>query len=191
VAHADLDDPQPQLAGTGQHLRVDEEVCAVRQELRERLPPEHLQSTVAVAHPRADQPADEVVVAPREEPPPPRVLPTHAVADDHGGLVGQGSEALQVGKVELAVGVGEGDQVTAGGLEAGAQGRPVAAVDVVPQQPDARPLPSDLGDDGGGLIAAAIVHDEDFVIPGEAGQGVVGFGDGLGDAGGFVVGGED
>ena len=88
--------------------------------------------------------------------------------------------------MELAIGVGEGDPVIPGGLEPGPQGGPVAAVLRVAEQPDAGAVPGGRAHGLRRPVAAAVVHDQDFVGVPEPGQGVVRLGDGLADAGRLV-----
>ena len=113
----------------------------------------------------------------------------NARAGDDVGTLGQRQHAPEVVDVELAVGVGEGDEVEPGRLEAGAQRRPVAAVALVAEQADVRPACRLVGGDQGGGISAAVVDDEDLMVVTQAGEGVVGLGDGLAETGLFVIGG--
>jgi hypothetical protein len=102
-----------------------------------------------------------------------------------------GSIRPQVVQAELAVGVGEGDEAEPRRLEAGPQRRPVAAVVPVAEQADLREARRLGGGDGGGGITAAVIDDEDLVVVTQAREGVVSLGDGLGQAGLFVVGGQN
>ena len=107
---------------------------ALRQQSGQGVAAKHLQGAIAVADAGADQPADDLVVTPGKEPSPPRVLPVDPPANRDGSGVKQVNQAFEVGEIELAVGVGEGYVVAAGGFEPGSQGRPVAAVGLMPQQ---------------------------------------------------------
>ena len=75
--------------------------------------------------------------------------------------------------MELTIGVGEGDQLKFRGLKSGAQGSAVAAIRFVAQQAYMGSLGGKFFDDRGSAVTAAIVHDKDFVIGGESGQGKV------------------
>src|SRR5437879_4184906 len=90
--------------------------------------------------------------------------------------------------MKLAVRIGEGDARAARGRETGAQGGAVAAIAVMPHEPNVRAIAHRLGGDGGGAIAAAVIDDDHFVNDAEPTQGIIGFRDGPADAGFFVVG---
>ena len=93
--------------------------------------------------------------------------------------------------MELAIRVGERDLVEAGRLEAGPQRRAVATVLGVAQQPHPGPAAGHFLHCCRRTVAAAVVHDQDFVMPPQPGEGVVRLGNRLADACFFVVGGDD
>ena len=138
VRHRHLGHRVARVAAPGSASRCSRRTRGLRQQVRQHFAPEHLQAQSHVAHAGAEQRPGEPVVAPREEPPPPRVLAVGPVAGDDRVLVRQRGESAEVGQVELAVGVGERDQLEPRRLEAGAQRRPVAAVRAVPEQPRVR-----------------------------------------------------
>src|SRR5439155_25916474 len=119
---------------------------------------------IAVTDSRTDQPADELVVAPGKEAPPPRVLSADAVADDDRLPAARGNETFQLGEIELPVRVRERDPLAPRGLEASPQRRAITAVAAVPQQAHARPFARQVCDDRGRVVATAIVDDQDFVV---------------------------
>src|SRR5205823_638098 len=61
---AGLGDLDAEQASTGQHLRVDEEATGFGQDALERLAPEDLEGAVDIADARAQQAANDTVIAP-------------------------------------------------------------------------------------------------------------------------------
>src|SRR5262249_14869916 len=144
----------------------------------------HFQGTIAVADPGPEEESGQLVVTPGEEAALPRVLAADAVADCQRGVVGEGEQEVQVGQVKLAIRIGEGNPVKTGRLEPGAQGGAIPAVFGVPQQAYVWARLSRLLDLRGGIVLAAVVHDQDFVTAAETRQGIIGLGDRLSDAAG-------
>jgi hypothetical protein len=191
VADADLHQWEAAQPGAGEHFRVDEKAGSLGQQLGQRLLAEYLQRAVAIADARPQQRPHQQVVTPAQKAPPPAIPAVGAVADGQGILVGQGDEGGKVAQIKLAIRVGERDAVKPGSVKPGAQGRPVAAVRFMAEQAHARPAGGGLGDHVGRVIAAAVVHDEDFVVADDAGEGLVRLLDGPADVAGFVVRGND
>jgi hypothetical protein len=92
VTHAGLRHTEAEAAGLRQHLGVDQETITLWQDLFEGVLAEDLQGAVAVANAGPEQCPHQVVVTPGEEPPPPRVLAGHAVADGDRLFVGEGKQ---------------------------------------------------------------------------------------------------
>ena len=99
--------------------------------------------------------------------------------------------ALQFGQVELAVGIGEGDQLKCGHLKTAAQRGPVAAIALVAQEPHMAIGRGRACHDGAGGVGAAVVHDNDLIVGGEQGQSRIRLLDRLLDGFGLVSGRED
>ena len=98
----------------------------------------------------------------------------------------------EVGDLELAVAVGEGDELVAGGAEAGAECRAVAEVGrVVDGADDVRMGGRELVGDLGGPVLRAVVDGDDLELVGEGRQGRQGFRDEGLEVGLFVVRGEE
>jgi len=115
MAHTDFGDAQTLLASARQHFRVHEEPAACGENLGQRLAPKDLQGTVDVANRGAEQGPRQQVVAARIKLAQPRILAIDAIADRDRMLVGELNERTEVGKEELAIGVGEGDALAARG----------------------------------------------------------------------------
>ena len=114
-------------------------------------------------------------------------MPILTIADSDGTAVGQRQQTGQVGEVELTIGVGEGDALEGGGLEARAESGAVASIIAVPQEPNVGTRRGQLLDDGGGAVLAAVVHNQDFVVRHKSAEGVVGFLDRTANTRFFVV----
>ena len=94
----------------------------------------------------------------------------------------------QVGNPELAVAVGERDQVVACGAKPAAHGRAITLVDLVMNDPDARRrLAASRRRSRGVRVAAAIVDADDLELVGELGQLLQRLGDKCLDVLGFVM----
>src|SRR5207302_2734154 len=82
-----------------------------------------------------------------------------------------GDEAAEVGDLELAIAVGEGDEAISGGSESGPQGSAVAEVRRVVDGPNLRMRRRELVGEGRRFVARAVVDDDDLVLVRKAGQG--------------------
>src|SRR5262245_22151917 len=127
---------------------------------------EDLQGAVTVADTRPEQGAGQRVVAPGKKAARPGVLAPDAITDGDGMLLGEAEERGKVGKMELTIGVREGDAVETRRLEAGAQCSAVAAVGHVAEQPHTGPASGLVKHDGSGVVVAAVINDKDFVLVG-------------------------
>ena len=92
------------------------------------------------------------------------VLTVDAVTGDDVILVDQIDEWREFVDVELAVTVGVEDPLFCRGTEAGLEGGAVALVDWMLDEADVGGLLGEFLRDLGGLIRAAVVNDDDFVI---------------------------
>ncbi len=131
VRDADLDDGPVGGAELDDHLGREEGAAGLDPEPLERLAAEELAGAVDVGDLEAEEdPVGEAIGA-GVEGADERVGALDPEADDDVGGVGlgqAGGQAAEVGDLELAVAVGEGDEVVAGGREAGAEGGAVAEV---------------------------------------------------------------
>src|SRR5438874_1369917 len=100
-------------------------------------------------------------------------------------------QAGEILKMKLAIGVAKGHSVEARGRETGPQSCAVAPILRMSQEAYARSASGFLMNDTRRFITASVIYYEDFIICGEARKGFVRLGDGLADAGGFVVRGKD
>ena len=89
----------------------------------------------------AEQGTRQEVVAARVEFAQPRVLAIRAISDRDRMVLRQRQQANEVGEIELAVRIGEGDTDAAGRLEPGPQRPRVTEVPVMRTPPHARPRP--------------------------------------------------
>ena len=114
--HADLDDRPAGGVQLDQQLGREERAARLDRDPRQRLAPEQLAGAVDVADLEAEPDPDREPVQPGVDRPDERVRPLDPVADDGVGLVGlaeAGGEPAEVRDPELAVAVGERDELVA------------------------------------------------------------------------------
>ena len=116
--HADFDHGQTLLPGSRDHFGVHEEVIALWQQRRKLVAMKNLQGTIDIAERAAEQYPDHTVVTPGEESSPDSLPPVDSVTADDIVLPCQRQHRPQLGQVELAIGIGETDQVEDRRLEA-------------------------------------------------------------------------
>src|SRR5262245_28217790 len=87
VPHTCFRDFEAQLPGASEHLRVDKEAVRLGQKATKSFLAKDLQSTVTIAHAGSEQGSCESVIAPRKEPPLPRILAVDSIADGNVLLV--------------------------------------------------------------------------------------------------------
>ena len=112
--------------------------------------------------------------------------------DEAGIGADQIEQAGQLGDIVLAVAIGVEDEVLGGGVKAAAQGAAVAAILGMGDDAQAGAiLGAQLIENGGGIVVAAIVDHDDFVIGHVELERVERLGEQLGQRGGVVVGREE
>ena len=139
VRDADLDDRPARGAQLDEQLGREERAARFDPDALERLAPEELAGAVDVGDREPEEDPVGEPVGPRVERPDERVGALDPEADDDVGRVGlgqAGGQPAEVGDLELAVAVGEGDELVAGGPEPGAERRAVAEVGRVVDDPD-------------------------------------------------------
>ena len=195
VGHADLDDRPAGRVQLDQQLGREERAARLDRDPREGVTPEQLAGAVDVADLEAEPDPVGEPVQPGVDRPDERVRPLDPVADDGVGLIGlaeAGGEPAEVRDPELAVAVGERDELVAGGPEAGQQRRAVAEVRRVVDGPDdAGVRRGQLVGDRAGRVARPVVHDDDLEHLGERRQGLERLRDELADVGLLVMGREE
>jgi hypothetical protein len=191
VAHAQLGDARAGLVGEGDELGAHHGAVRGERQRPHELAAHELEGAVDVAQRHVEDAADEHVPRGRVERAVRRVGAVQAVAGDDVRRRRQRDEARELRQVELQVGVGQEDPLQAGGRQAGAHGRAVAAVAVVDQHAHPRV--------GGGagvgqrarVVGAAVVDDDDLVRVGNKLARRRRLVDGALDVLGLVVAGED
>ena len=107
---------------------------------------------------------DEFCPCPAIEFPQQRVFSVDPVTGDDVVLIGQLDEGREFIDVELSVAVGVEDPLFFRGVEAGLQGGAIPLVDRMLDESDVGGLLGEFLCDLGGLIGAAVIHDNHFVI---------------------------
>ena len=168
---ADLDDGPAGGAELDDHLGREEGAAGFDPEPFERLAPEELAGAVDIGDREAEEDAVGEAIGARVGDPQRRVGALDPEADDDIGAVRLGQprgQAADVGDLELAVAVGEGDELVAGGSEAGAKRGAVAEVGRVVDDAD------DVGVGGGegvgerrGAVLGAVIDRDDLEGVGE------------------------
>ena len=175
MRHADLGDRPAGLAELDQQLRREEGAARLDPDALERLAPEQLAGAVHVGDPEAEEDPVRQPVGARVGDADERVGALDPEADDDVGVVRlrqSSREAAEVGDAELAVAVGEGEELVARGLEARAEGAAVAAVDlVVDDADDVRVGGGEPVRDLPGAVLRAVVDGDDLEGLGERRQG--------------------
>jgi hypothetical protein len=95
----------------------------------------------------------------------PAIFPVDPKTHRHWGFLGQEEQLPQVVQVELAIGIGKRYPTETCRLEPGTQRGSVPSISLMADQPHARPLPDFECDSIGGGVAAAVVNDDDLILP--------------------------
>src|SRR6516162_6096990 len=152
---------------------------------------EDLEGTVQVVDLAAQEEADQGVIAPGHESPPCRILAVDAIATGDVITFAQGQHVLQIVEVELAVGIGEGDEIQGSRLKARAQGCAVPEITRMLHEPYMRIGPGFDANQVRRAIRAAVVDYKDLVVGGDRRQSRFGLSDGLSNRLAFVVSGDN
>ena len=176
VRDADLDHAPARGLDLDQQLGREERAARLDADALERLPPEQLAGAVDVLDLEAEEDAVGELVGPRVDDADDRVRALDPVADDRVRmvrLVEARRQPAEVRDLELAVAVGEREQVVARRLEARAQGAAVAAVDrVVDDADDVRVLGREPVRDLGRPVLRPVVDGDDLELLGDPRQGL-------------------
>ncbi len=183
-------DGQPVLTGPAQQLGVEEESLAGQTGRIDPVAAKDLQRAVAISHLGSQQGPGKNVESLRVHLAPPRVLAIGSFAAGYVVRLAQLQQLSQVHQVELAVGIGEGDQLVSRGPEPAAQS--LGITDILDERDDAhlRTIRGRRVRNLQSRIATAIVDNEDFVGHPQVIQSLTGFGNRLGDDRFFVMGGK-
>jgi hypothetical protein len=191
MTDAELHDPRPGQPCAGDELRADHGAVGGQGKPAGEVAPDELEGAVDVADVEVEHAPDEPVPRVRVGSPHQRVHPHEAVADDQVVVPRRLHEVLELGEVELEVGVGQQDPVAAGRGDPGSQRRAVSAVLVVDEHADARVAGGGALGDRARRVGAAVVDDQDLVVSRRRGRRGGGFADGRGNVLLLVVARED
>jgi hypothetical protein len=176
-----LEHIEPELPGPRHHFRVDEEARGLGQDLRQRLPAEHLERAIDVSQSSSQQHSRQEVIAPREEATLPRILAIHPVTGHDGVGVREARQRNEFGEVELAIGVREGHEIEPSAFEARAQSGAITTVGGMADEPRMGTNREQTGDELRCAVGAAIVDDEHLEVVEPPGQRKLGFANRLDD----------
>jgi hypothetical protein len=167
VAHGHLPDAEAEALGPHQDLRVHEGADRRDRDRLEHAAVEHLEGAVDVAHGEAEEEPHAAPPAEGQRAPHEGVAPGRAVAGHDVAVGGEGEERLELGEVELEVGVAEEDEVAARGAETRAERRPVAPVRRVGDDAQTRVLAPARVEERRAPVAAPVVDEDQLEGAGE------------------------
>jgi hypothetical protein len=157
LGHAKAD-----LPGMRHHLGIHKETARIGQESGQHFPAKHFQGAIHIANLRSKQHSSKPVITPGEKSTPPAILSIHPVAGREVMIFGQTGKHSEIGQIELAIGIGEGDEVVSGSLKAGAKCGSVSFVELVSNQSSVSRQGEYSFDDLGRTIDAAVIHHQNL-----------------------------
>ena len=170
MADRHLDDAKAAPADARQELGRDHGPVGLELDAVEGRAAEELEGAVHVAHGQAEEGAHEEVPGGGVQPARERIGARVAVADHHVSAVHPVDQRRDLGRVELAVAVGEEDVVVARGAEAGANGGAVTPADRMMDDADLRMGAGELVRERPGRVPASVVDDDELPALGDRRQ---------------------
>jgi hypothetical protein len=123
------------LPDSRHHFGVNEETARFGYELSEHFPAKHFQGTIHIANLSPKQCSSEPIITPGEKPSSPGVLSIDPVASDNGIIVGKTGKKAEIAQIELAIGIGEGNEFESGRFKTSSKCGSISFVDVVSNEP--------------------------------------------------------
>jgi hypothetical protein len=165
VMDRDLHDAEAGILNLSHQLQTNHATIPIELDTVEYFAAHQPEIAVDVAHTQRKKHLHRVVVDASDDDPVQRIGPADFVAGHHVGVLSQTCpQRRDLGGIVLRIAVGVGDELLGCGGEARSQRAPVSPVAGVVDYPDVGVSPRELVGDLSGLIAAAVVDDDDFKV---------------------------